>query len=95
MFQKYCTKLFARIFLFTVRCPLFTNPPRAKPSGMFFLAAAAATAGVSGAATAAAGVVAGEGENDEDGDDYPDKALVVVKKSAKAVVIHGRPPKFF
>ena len=62
---------------------------------MFFLAAATAAAGVSGAATAAAGVVAGEGENDEDGDDYPDKALVVVKKSAKAVVIHGRPPKIF
>ena len=55
---------------------------------MFFLAAAAAAAGVSGAATAAATIVAGEGENDEDGDDYPDKALVVVEKSAKTAVIH-------
>ena len=36
-----------------------------------------------------------EGEDDEDGDDYPDKALVVVEKSAKAVVIHGVPPRNF
>ena len=39
--------------------------------------------------------VAGESENNEDGDDDPDKALVVVKKSAKAVVVHGEPPRNF
>jgi hypothetical protein len=44
---------------------------------------------------AATVVVAGECENNEDSDDDPDKAFVVVKKSAKAVVIHGVPPRNF
>ena len=43
----------------------------------------------------AATVVASECENNEDGNDDPDKAFVVVKKSAKAVVIHGVPPRNF
>ena len=60
---------------------------------MIFSAAAAAAAGIGRAASATG--VAGEGENDENGDDYPDKALVVVEKSAKAVIVHGRPPKEF
>ena len=59
---------------------------------MIFSAAATA-AGVIRAAAATG--VAGERENYEDRDDDPDKALVVVKKTAKAVVIHGRPPKSF
>ncbi len=63
---------------------------------MFYLAAAAATAAVVTVSVAATvTVVASEGENYEDRDDDPDKALVVVEKSAKAVVIHGRPPKDF
>ena len=37
--------------------------------------------------------VAGECENYENGDDYPDKALVVTEKLAKAVVIHNIPPR--
>ena len=76
--------------LSTDHCSL-KKPPRAKPSGVFRSAAAATAAGVGRSATG----VAGEGENYENGDDDPDKALVVVKKSAKAVVIHGRPPKVF
>ena len=61
--------------------------PRGFPS-------ASAAAGVARAAAAVV-AAAGEGENDEDSDDYPDKALVVVKKTAKAGVVHGRPPKSF
>ena len=59
------------------------------------LFSAAATAAVVIRAATVAGVVAGEGENYEDRDDDPDKTLVVVEKTAKAVVIHGRPPKSF
>ena len=44
---------------------------------------------------AATVVVAGECENNEDSDDDPDKAFVVIKKSAKTVVIHGVPPRSF
>ena len=81
--------------LTTDHCSL-KHPRGQSPRGCFTSAAAAAAVIIVRAATAAvAVVVAGEGENDEDGDDYPDKALVVVKKSAKAVVIHGRPPKSF
>ena len=60
---------------------------------VFLAAAAAATARIVRAA--AVTVVAGESENDEDGDDYPDKAFVVVEKTAKARVVHSRPPKSF
>ena len=67
------------------------NPPRAKPSGGFSSASAAGVACTAAAVTA----VAGESEDDEDGDDHPDKAFVVVEKTAKARVIHGRPPKSF
>ena len=59
---------------------------------MIFSAAATA-AGVIRAAAATG--VAGERENYEDRDDDPDKAFVVVEKTAKAVVIHGIPPKNF
>ena len=55
--------------------------------------AAATAAGVIRAAAATG--VAGERENYEDCDDDPDKALVVIEKSAKAVIVHGRPPKEF
>ena len=62
--------------------------------GEFYSAAATAAATAAGVGRAATGV-AGEGENDEDRDDHPDQALVVIEKSAKAVVVHGRPPKNF
>ena len=59
---------------------------------MIFSAAATA-AGVIRAAAATG--VAGRCENYEDRDDDPDKALVVIEKSAKAVIVHGRPPRDF
>ncbi len=71
-------------------------PREPRLSGEYLLfgsATAAATVAVVVAATATG--VAGERKNYEDGDDDPDKALVVVEKSAKAVVIHGVPPKFY
>ena len=80
-------------FTFRLRRNISPNalPPEGfRPRG-FSLASAAGVA----CAAAAVATVAGESEDDEDGDDYPDKALVVVKKTAKAGVVHSRPPKSF
>ena len=69
------------------------NSPKSKTSGKKIYSAATAAAATVGCA--AARVVAGECKNYEDRNDDPDKALVIVEKSAKAVVIHGIPPKIF
>ena len=68
------------------------DPTKSETSGetIYSAATAAATVGC-----AAGRVVAGECKNYEDRNDDPDKALVIVEKSAKAVVIHGIPPKIF
>ena len=65
--------------------------PEAVPRGNFYSAATAAAVVIGASATG----VAGKRENYEDRDDDPDKAFVVVEKTAKAVVIHGIPPKNF
>jgi len=68
--------------------------PEGYALGEFVLSAAAAATGIIVAAATAAGI-AGKCKNYEDRNDHPDKALVVIEKTAKAIVIHGIPPKSF
>ncbi len=71
------------------------DPRRQMPSGEFYILFSSATAATAVAVVIAASAVAGESKNYKDGDNDPDKALIVVEKSAKAIVVHGEPPKVF
>ena len=79
----------ARSANITAHAAMRQAPPTLGLAGKF--ASAAAAAAVVIRAASATGV-AGERENYENRNDHPNEALVVIEKSAKTVVIHGKPP---